>query len=52
MLNVQTAPNPKSYYDNGIDLILFEAINSAAYEEVTSDVSLEWLLEYSQINLE
>ena len=52
MLNVQTAPNPKSYYNSGIDLILIEALSSTVCEEVTSDVSLEWLLEYSQSNLE
>ena len=52
MLNVQTAPNPKSYYDSGIDLILIETLSSTVCEEVTSDVSLDWLLEYSQSNLE
>ena len=52
MPNVKISPNPKSYYDNGIDLILIEAMNLTTCEEVTSDVSFEWLLKYSQSNLE
>ena len=52
MLDTKTAPNPKLYYDNGIGLISIEAMSSTACEEVTRDVSFEWLLEHSQSNLE
>ena len=41
MLDTKTALNPKSYYDNGIDLILIEAMSSTACEEVMRDVYFE-----------
>ena len=52
MLNVQTAPSPKSYYDNGIDLILIESTGLTARKEAMSDVSFGWLLEYLQSSVE
>lgn len=51
MSNTKAAPNSKPYCDGEIDLILIEAMGLTAHEEVTSDVSFEWLLEYSQVSL-
>ena len=52
MPNVKTASNPKSYSDDGIDIILIESIGLTARIETMSDVYFGWLLEYSQSSVE
>ena len=49
---IPTESNPSSYSESEIDLILIEALGSRASEEVPSDISFEWLLDYSHINIE
>ena len=51
MSNAKTAPNSKPYFYIKIDLILFEAMSLTAHGEAASDMSFDWLLEYSQISL-
>ena len=52
MPNAKPASNPKSFNDTKGDRILIEAKGLAAWEDLVSDVSFEWLLEYSQSSLE
>ena len=52
MLSAKTILNTETYSENDIDLILFEAAGSGAFEEVVSEISFEWLLEYSNTGLE
>ena len=49
---IPTESNPRSYSESEIDLILIEAIGSTVSEEAASDISFEWLLDYSNIDLE
>ena len=52
MPNTTKIRDQKTYYDNEIDLILIEAFGSMGSEEFEGDIPFEWLLEYSQINIE
>ena len=49
---IPTESNPSSYSESEIDLILIEAIGSTVSEEAASDISFEWLLDYSNIDPE
>jgi len=49
---IPTESNPSSYSESEIDLILIKAIGSTVSEEAASDISFEWLLDYSNIDLE
>ena len=52
MANTTTTRDQKTYSDNEIDLILIEAFGSIGSEGFEGDIPFEWLLEYSQINIE
>ena len=52
MPNTTKIRDQKTYSDNEIDLILIEAFGSMGSEEFEGDIPFEWLLEYSQINIE
>ncbi len=52
MQNTTRIRDQKTYYDNEIDLILIEAFGSIGSEGFEGDIPFEWLLEYSQINIE
>ena len=52
MPNPTTIRDHETYSDSEIDLILIEALGSRASEEVPSNISFEWLLDYSHINIE
>ena len=49
---IPTESNPSSYSESEIDLILIEAVGATVSEEAASDISFEWLLDYSNIDLE
>ena len=52
MPSTTTIRDQKTYSDNEIDLTLIEAVVSMGLEKLEGDVPFEWLLEYSQINIE
>lgn len=52
MPNPTTIREHETYSDSEIDLILIEALGSRSSEEVASDISFEWLLDYSHISIE
>ena len=52
MLSAKTILDTETYSENDIDLILFEAAGSGTFEEAMSEISFEWLLEYSNTGLE
>ena len=52
MPNATTIRDHETYSESEIDLILIEALGTRSPEEVASDISFEWLLDYSHISIE